>query len=235
MEQLDLLWNLEEHHSSLKTYQKQLSDLKKDLNINKTEEKILNTEEKLLKLKSSQEMIKAKLKESNSRLKDYTYKISEVEKNLYNGEITDIKQLEYLSNEKDKLKEIISDTETEILEFMEEVEDIDKELLLMEKSLADIRDKNNKFKNKYKLLEENLKDKIQLEQNEIITFENKIDSNLLNKYNVIKKNKGTGIAEVKDSVCAGCNMLIPTILIDKLSNQKEIICCENCGRILCKR
>lgn len=234
MEQLDLLRNLEEHHNSLKLYQRELFNLKNDSMINKTREKILDTEGKLLKLKSSQDKIKNKLNQSNSRLKDYNFKIIEVEKSLYNGEIKDLKQLEYLSYEKDKLKEIISDTETEILEFMDEVENIDEELSAMGCSLEDIKEKNDKLKNKYSILEKELMDKIKLEENEILTLENKIDVKLLNRYSMIRKSKGTGIAEVKDSVCSGCNMLIAKVLLDRLDNQNEIICCESCGRILCK-
>lgn len=234
MEQLDLLRNLEEHHNSLKLYQRELFNLKNDSMINKTREKILDTEGKLLKLKSSQDKIKNKLNQSNSRLKDYNFKIIEVEKSLYNGEIKDLKQLEYLSYEKDKLKEIISDTETEILEFMDEVENIDEELSAMGGSLEDIKEKNDKLKNKYSILEKELMDKIKLEENEILTLENKIDVKLLNRYSMIRKSKGTGIAEVKDSVCSGCNMLIAKVLLDRLDNQNEIICCESCGRILCK-
>ncbi len=234
MEQLDLLRNLEGHHNSLKLYQKELFNLKNNSMINKNEEKIILTEEKLKRLKSGQEKIKDRLKTSNTRLKDYNFKIEEVEKNLYKGQIIDLKQLEYLNDEKDKLKEIINDTETEILEFMDEVENIDKELLTMEKFLEEIKDKNIKLKKKYCDLEEKLKGEIQLKKDKILALENKIDENLLNKYNIIRKNKGTGIAEVKDRVCSGCNMLLPTVLVDRLNNQKEIIYCESCGRILCK-
>lgn len=234
MEQLDLLRNLEEHHNSLKLYRKELFSLINDSMINKNEGKIQDTAEKLSRLKSSQENIKDRLRQANIRLKNYNYKIEEVEKSLYNGQIIDLKQLEYLNDEKDKLKEIISDTEIEVIEFMDEVENIDDELLTMENSLKDIKDKSMKLKKKYSDLEENLKEKIQLEEDEIISLENKIDADLLKKYNTIKKNKGTAISEVKDSVCTGCNMLIPTMLVDRLNSQNEIIYCEFCGRILCK-
>lgn len=234
MEQLDLLRNLEEHHDSLNLYQKELLDLKNNLTINKTEEKIAYTEGKFIKLKSNQKRIEEKLKESNLRLNDYNLKIKEIEKSLYNGQIGDLKQLEYLSSENSKLKEIIDITETEVLGFMNEVEDMNNELLEMEKALDDIKDKSNKLKEQYKITREDLESKVHLEEKEISTLENKIDLSLLNKYNAIRKSKKTGMAEVKDSICSGCNMLIPIALIDKLNSQSEIICCENCGRILCK-
>lgn len=235
MEQLDLLRNLEEHHNSLKLYEKELFNLKNNLSANKTEEKIVDTEDKLILLRTSQEEIKKKLKSSNISLQDYILKIEEVEKDLYNGEIKDFRELEYLNDEKDKLKEIISDTETEILEFMVQVDIIEEQLLMMEKSLYDIKDKNNKLKNKYRDLEENLKNKIRFEEDEIRTLESKIDVSILGKYNIIRKNKGTALVKIKNNICSGCNMLIPTILIDKLNKQEEIIYCESCGRILCKQ
>ncbi|WP_353096062.1 C4-type zinc ribbon domain-containing protein [Tissierella praeacuta] len=234
MEQLDLLRNLEERHNSLNLYQKELLNLKNNLTINKTEEKIAYTEGKFIKLKSNQKKIEEKLKESNLRLNDYNLKIKEIEKSLYNGQIGDLKQLEYLSSENSKLKEIIDVTETEVLGFMNEVEDMNNELLEMEKALDDIKDKSNKLKGQYKITREDLESKIHLEEKEISTLENKIDLSLLNKYNTIRKSKKTGIAEVKDSICSGCNMLIPIALMDKLNSQSEIIRCENCGRILCK-
>lgn len=235
MEQLDLLRNLEEHHNSLKLYEKELFNLKNNLSANKTEEKIIDTEDKLILLRASQEEIKKKLKSSNISLQDYILKIEEVEKDLYDGQIKDFRELEYLSDEKDKLKEIISDTETEILEFMVQVDIIDEELLMMEKSLYNIKDKNRRLKDKYRDLEENLKKKIQLEEDEIRTLESKINVSMLGRYNLIRKNKGTAVAEIKNNICSGCNMLIPTVLIDKLNKQEEIIYCESCGRILCKQ
>jgi len=234
MEQLDLLMNLEEHHNSLNLYQKELSDLQNNLTIDKMEEKILYIEEKFRSLRSNQKKIKEKLKESNLRLNNYNFKIKEVEKNLYNGQTTDLKQLEYLMNENNKLKTIIDTTETEILEFMNEVEDMDQELLKMENVLYEIKDKNNKLKEKYEMKRKILESKIHLKEDEILVLEEKIDLKLLNKYNAIRRNKKTGIAEVRDSTCSGCNILIPIISMDKLNNQKEIAYCESCGRILCK-
>lgn len=235
MEQLDLLWNLETHHNSLKTYQKELSDLQKSLSINEIENEIIDTSGKLNEFKFKQETVKRKLAEANRRLREYNYKIEEVERNLYDGNTTSPKQLEYLSQEKDKLKEITNETETEILEFMDEVENMDKELSNMDINLQDIKNKNTKIKRKYKLLADELTNKIQIKVDEIKHLEEKIEINLLNKYTTIRNNRGTGIAEVKNSACGGCNMMIPTFMIDKLNNNKEVIYCESCGRILCKQ
>jgi predicted nucleic acid-binding Zn-ribbon protein len=234
MEQLDLLWNLEIHHNSLERYQKELSNVQKSIFINETEKQIMDIDKRLNKFKCEQEEIKKRLIESNRRLKEYNYKIEEVEENLYDGSTTNPKQLEYLSEEKDKLKEIINDTETEILEFMEDMENVDEELLDLSNSLKDMKDKNIELKREYKILADELKNNIQIEMVKIKSIEEKIDIVILNQYKSIRNNRGTGIVEVRGLVCGGCNMVIPTFLIDKLNHNKEIIYCESCGRILYK-
>lgn len=234
MEQLDLLWNLEIHHNSLRTYKKELANLENTLMVKDIEEKLSDMKDRLSQFKSNQERIKRKLRESESRLKDYNYKIKEIEDALYNGKTSDLRQLEYLSNEKDKLKNIINNTEMEILEFMEEVESVDNDLLKMEESFVKIKDKNTQIKEQYRKFKEDLINKIQLEEDNMKSLENKIDQELLCKYNKIRKTKVTGIVGVNNSACGGCNMVIPTILIDRLNKNNEIIYCESCGRILCK-
>ncbi len=234
MEQLDLLWNLEIHHNSLRTYKKELANLENTLMVKDIEEKLSDMKDRLSQFKSNQKRIKRKLRESENRLKDHNYKIKEIEDALYNGKTSDLRQLEYLSNEKDKLKNVINKTEMEILEFMEEVENVDNDLLKMEESFVIIKEKNIQIKEQYIKFKEDLINKIQLEEDNIKSLENIIDQELLDKYNKIRKSKGTGIVEVNNSACGGCNMVIPTILIDRLNNDNEIIYCESCGRILCK-
>lgn len=235
MEKLDLIWNLEIHHNSLNNYCKKLDILKKSMQINDSENLIMKTEIKLNSFRFKQEEIKRKLLESSRRLKDYSYKVEEIEEALYNGSTNNPKQLEYLNYEKDKLKEIISETETEILEFMEEIDIIDKELAIIENDFQNIKKQNIKLKKQFKISLDELNYKIQIEVEAIKSLEEKIDKTILNKYTNIRNNRGTGIVAVKNSSCSGCNIMIPTFMIDKLNNKKEIIYCESCGRILCKQ
>lgn len=234
MEQIDLLWNLEIHHNSLKNYQNELSNVQKSLSIGETEKQVEDIEKRLDKIKSKQEDIKKRIIESNRRLKEDNFKIKEVEVNLYNGSTSNPKQLEYLSEEKDKLKSIINDTETEILELMEDMDSVDEELIDLSKKLGTMRDKNLELKRECKVLVDKLKYNIESEEVEIKSIEEKIDMVILNQYQTIRKNRGIGIAEVKGSACGGCNMMIPTLMIEKLNRNNEIIYCESCGRILYK-
>lgn len=232
MEQLDLLWDLESQYSSLYTHQKQLVDLESNLNVKRANKKMLDTEKKLNSSKLKRENTKIKLVELEQMLKGYTYTIEELEKDLYDGHITDLRQLGYLSDEKDKLKKTINEVEVQILNLMDEVEKVDQEFLLIESSLKDIKDDNSKIKETTKEQTEEVEMKIENTESKIQLSEEKIDKTLLHRYTQIKKSRVTGIVGVKDFACPVCNIRIPTFAVDKLKNTKDIINCESCGRIL---
>lgn len=234
MEQLNLVWDLDVHLNELKTLKKELLNLESTSEIKNIEEKLINVETRLSKLKDSQDNIKRKLRESEGKLRDYNYKIHEIEKTLYNGEMNDIRQLEYLSSEKDNLKKTINNLEIEILEFMEEVDKGDQEIEIVHRSILLLKEENQKLKNQYLKFKKELNDKIKIEEQGIFDLKDKIDKDLLEKYIRIRKFKGTGIAKVSNSICSGCNMFVPTVLIERIYNTKDIVYCESCGRILCK-
>jgi predicted nucleic acid-binding Zn-ribbon protein len=165
---------------------------------------------------------------------EYNYKIEEIDKSLYNGKTTDIKQLEYLSKEKERLMEIVSNRETELLDLMDELELIDKDIMQIEEFLQKYKDRIRKQRKKYSALEQKLKSKIEEEKQEIVSIEGNMNEILLEKYYSIKKNKGSGVSIPQNGVCNRCNMILPMILLDRL-NKGEIVLCENCGRILCKQ
>jgi len=60
-----------------------------------------------------------------------------------------------------------------------------------------------------------------------------IPSNLMNLYNdLFEKNIGIALSPVTDDFCSICQIRIRPQVLNELLTQKEIILCENCGRIL---
>lgn len=80
-------------------------------------------------LKSRMEQTEKGLIRNNSILKDMDYKLRETEKELYEGNIIDLRQLSYLDKEKDLLRKEIDNKEIEILTQMEEMEKLKKKIL----------------------------------------------------------------------------------------------------------
>lgn len=60
----------------------------------------------------------------------------------------------------------------------------------------------------------------------------KINKPLLFNYEKLKARYKRSIVPVKDDICLGCFMRIPTSLFTRGRSDQEVILCEGCGRIL---
>ena len=232
MEPLDLLWKLESQWSIIDSCKTELERLRDDLEIKAIEKKIANLNKKLNSSKNKQDKSKIKLTELEKELKINIFNIEELEKELYDGHTSDIKQLEYLNGEKNKVRKLIDEIEVEILEIMGTLEDEDQESKQIENELDDIIDENSDIEDRHKLEIKKIEMEIESSQEKITQMEKSIDPKLINEYNRIRESRGTGIAELKDSICMGCNIKIPTFFMEKIKNTKGIFHCESCGRIL---
>jgi len=60
----------------------------------------------------------------------------------------------------------------------------------------------------------------------------KLSKSLLYNYENLRKRYKRAIIPVKDDICLGCFMRIPTSLITRGRSDQEVINCEGCGRVL---
>ena len=229
---LDLLWQLQKQDKTLIDLNERLDFLERGDKIKEIEKTMKKTEFRLRDLKSRMEQTEKGLIRNNSILKDMDYKLRETEKELYEGNIIDLRQLSYLDKEKDLLRKEIDNKEIEILTQMEEMEKLKKDFADLELEFEDFKLEYLKLKNEYNELREKIKEEITKNTNlrQEIAFQ--IDKEILNKYNQMKKTKNNVVVEIIDNKCSGCNVLLPTIISDKLKFKNEIIYCDNCGRIL---
>lgn len=232
MSQLELVWNLEAKNSLLDNYRKKLEIITNDYEIQNLEILFNDANKQLDDLKSQFESHKQKLYKDNNSLKEYDFKLLEIEKDLYDGAITDIKQLKFLSDEKDNLGKQIDTLETSIIKLMESSELMYTDILNIELNLNEITNKISGTKSYLKLMSDELVEKIKIEERTVKELYKDIEPQILHRYKVLRKSKGSGVVSVKNYICSGCNMLVPTYLGEKLKSKKEIVFCESCGRIL---
>ncbi len=60
----------------------------------------------------------------------------------------------------------------------------------------------------------------------------RIDSEFLKRYNIIKKARGDAVVELLNGSCAGCHMALPAQLVIRILKQEEMIICPNCLRMI---
>lgn len=209
-----------------------LKELSNGEDIKLIRNKLNKKEYKLKDLQSKLEEIEKKLTKNNFKLNELDYKFKNIEKDLYEGTIADLKQLGYLDKERNTIEKEIENKEIEILLQIEDMECIKEDFKKNEDDFRRLKLEYNQLIKKHKLIIEELKEKSKEEIKNIEMLYSKIDENILKRYVQLKKIKGYALAEIIDNKCSGCNMLLPTIIIDRLENDREIINCENCQRIL---
>ncbi|WFA09566.1 C4-type zinc ribbon domain-containing protein [Tissierella sp. Yu-01] len=232
MSQTKLLWELENHNKLLDKYIKKLKIFKDDPDLRRIILRHKQLEEELSNHKDKDIKIKQRLKEKEKTLKNYIFNMDELDKKLYNNQMTDFKQLDYLIQEKEKFKQAISDLEVEIINLLDDTEFIEKEI----NQLADELDKINKKVVEYEKRKSVNIDKINAiikeEENKIIDLIQVIEPNIMDKYNLIKGTKNSAVAQILNGICSGCNMVIPAYIVDEVNSKRDLVKCENCGRIL---
>jgi predicted nucleic acid-binding Zn-ribbon protein len=69
--------------------------------------------------------------------------------------------------------------------------------------------------------------------NERVEITAKIDEDLLGRFERLFKSKGDAVVvALEHEVCTGCHMKVTTQNAHRAKAGKEIVSCENCGRIL---
>ena len=138
-----------------------------------------------------------------------------------------------LTNEINTCKKAISDLEDRQLELMEQFDQAQASIQTAKaeaenaKKLAD--EKNKELEQREKNLQRELGDLIQ----ERKTLVEKMDPDILSRYERLLKNKGeNSIVGVDRGICDGCHVKLPIQIIIICKAQKEIVACPYCGRIV---
>ena len=115
MDDIEGLWELQKNESLLLELGKKLKEVQNGKNLKTIAAQLEEKEKAILKLKSSVEERENSLNKENLALEELDFKLKEREKNLFHGNILDLKQLTLLNEEREKLNEEIEEKENKIL------------------------------------------------------------------------------------------------------------------------
>ncbi|MCT4621873.1 MAG: C4-type zinc ribbon domain-containing protein [Marinisporobacter sp.] len=231
MNQNKILWKYQEIESVLEKEEKVLKEVIKG--------KEISQRIKAHKLfKNDFEAKKSMLKEKENRLRklehertEIEYEVEIIKNQLYGGKINDLKQLENLMKKEEQKKEELNEIDSRTLEMMEEMDTVKEDI-------KTIGCKGRKLGKIIKNMLEERKKTIEKIEKYIIEkkrekqdIANKITKENIEKYLDIKSRKKDPVAMLKGDICMGCHMDLPVMTLTRLK-EKEIIVCNNCGRIL---
>lgn len=138
-----------------------------------------------------------------------------------------------IGNEIERYEKEIQQIEDHELDLMEQGETVKKELASEEKRAAASRDSVQRqvadLEEKSKALDLRLAE-LKKEREQISAG---IDEDLLSRFDRLFASKGdAAIVALEHEVCTGCHMKVTTQTAHHVKNGKEIVSCEQCGRIL---
>jgi predicted nucleic acid-binding Zn-ribbon protein len=138
-----------------------------------------------------------------------------------------------MGNEIERYEKEIQSIEDRELELMDQAEKLKSELAIEEKKAASARDSINRqmadLEAKGKTLEGQL-NQLSAERAELAA---KVDEDLLSLFERLFASKGdAAVVALEHEVCTGCHMKVTTQTAHRVKNGKEIVSCEQCGRIL---
>ena len=142
-------------------------------------------------------------------------------------------EFQALGHEIERYENEIRKIEDDELELMDQADKLKLQLAAEEKKAATAKDSISRqlidLDEKSKTLESRLQG-LSKERAELAT---RIEEDLLNRFDRLFKSKGdAAVVALEHEVCTGCHMKVTTATAMRVKAGKEIVSCEQCGRIL---
>jgi uncharacterized protein len=142
-------------------------------------------------------------------------------------------EFQAIGHEIQRYEKEITTIEDQELELMDQADKVKVELTAEEKKAASIKESVSRqlvdLEDKSKTLDGRLQE-LKKEQTELA---GKIDEDLLDRFNRLFVSKGdAAVVALEHDVCTGCHMKVTTATSMHVKAGKEIVSCEQCGRIL---
>lgn len=138
-----------------------------------------------------------------------------------------------MGNEIERYEKEIQRIEDQELELMDQAEKLKVEVAAEEKKASGARDSIARqmadLEEKAKTLDSRLS-QLTAERTEL---SGKVEEDLLSRFERLFASKGdAAVVALEHEVCTGCHMKVTTQTAHRVKNGKEIVSCEQCGRIL---
>ena len=178
--------------------------------------------------------ISGDLKDSELKLSALETKRLSYQQKLYQGTVTNAKELANIEREIEALGRQRSDLDSRILELMEQAEQSQADSALADAQASQAEGHRaeilNQFRARYDALTLELATLTPQRDSAALTVE---DKKLLKKYEDMRpKMGGVGIAKIEGNSCGGCHMTLPSGLIKAVKEAAAPQVCDNCGRLI---
>ena len=220
-----------------------LQDRQQKIKQIQTEIKVLplqrkNLEERLAASAASVEALKQKARQVEMDRKKLeldvgtrTESISRLKTQQYQTRKND--EFQAMGHEIERYENEIRKLEDEELELMEQADQLKAEIGAAEKKATETKESVSRQLSDLEAKSKTLDGRQEELSQERSKLADKIDEDLLGRFERLFASKGdAAIAALEHEVCTGCHMKVTTATAMRVKVGKEIVSCENCGRIL---
>jgi len=178
--------------------------------------------------------LSGELKDSELKLQSLEAKLKTNQQRLYQGTVSNPKELVNIEKEISNLQRQRSDLDERILELMDEV-DVQKSVAASTEAEAKVAETHHKstvadWRTKFEAAAQEL---ATLGQRRPLIVAAITDKSLLKRYEDLRARPGgIGLAKINGSNCSACGMSLPSNTIKSVREGEELTSCENCGRLL---
>src|SRR5205809_2653764 len=142
-------------------------------------------------------------------------------------------EFQAMGHEIERYESEISKIEDEELELMEQADKIKAELAAEEKKAAMTRESNSRQTADLEAKSKTLQSRLEDLTKERAELTGKIEEDLLGRFERLFTSKGDAVVvALEHEVCTGCHMKVTAATAMRVKAGREIVSCENCGRIL---
>ena len=161
-------------------------------------------------------------------------KRTQVEATLYDGSVSNARELQDLQEESEALGRRITHLEDRDLELMEKLEPVDARLDELNQSRTTEQERLDSVGARLTVVEAELQveaDRVTAQRDEVAQ---KVPADLLSQYEGLRSSLGgVGVARLVGSQCGGCHLTLAAMEVARIrKNPDEITNCEECGRLL---
>lgn len=177
--------------------------------------------------------VHGELKDQELTVQQLSDKLKSIDKKLFDGSVTNPKEIEAFETQKVAIKKSISDHEDKILSLMDELPQVQK---VSEEATKQLETKSKQFE-EWKLKAVKFKQQLEAQHKDLMTKRPKategISPMLMAKYDTIRqRHHGIGMAVVtRQMTCEECGNAVAEKSIQAIQDDR-IVQCEDCQRIL---
>ncbi|HEY0755360.1 MAG TPA: C4-type zinc ribbon domain-containing protein [Ktedonobacteraceae bacterium] len=172
-------------------------------------------------------------KDAEWALEDVERRLKQHEQRLYNGSVTNAKELNALQQEVQNLRVQQARQEEKALEMMEAAENLREVAERKEQAVKEAEQVWELSSSAGVARRDQLEEKLQGLQVRRAELTTSLDSELVKRYEGMRKTKqGRVISKVEQNSCQWCRVILTPSELQRVRISSELQTCSNCGRIL---